>query len=172
MLCYIFKWLKLGCTALLLSILFPILKLLYFIPCSKEIIAEKFAALSTLSKEEFDGSLFTWIMFKEVLKQIKLDIFKSAKQGKRAPEMRLCKVDISETDDQAYPDAGNKIATMSQMQKPGTPLVITFGSCSCPPFMANLERFVSISEKYSSVADFAFIYVTEAHPQAGWHFRV
>ncbi|CAL4126027.1 unnamed protein product, partial [Meganyctiphanes norvegica] len=34
--------------------------------------------------------------------------------------------------------------------------------------MANLERFRKISEDFSKLADFALVYIAEAHPTDGW----
>ena len=133
MLSRIFKWLKLVCLTLFISISFLVLKLLYFIPFTNDFVTKKFMALSHLSKEDFDGCIFTWVMFKEVLKQTKLDIFKIAQLGKRAPEIRMCKVErdhIAETEDEKVSDAENKVVKMSEIWKPGIPLVVNFGSCS------------------------------------------
>lgn len=43
------------------------------------------------------------------------------------------------------------------------PLVLSFGSCSWPPFMFKLEEFKQLVRDFSDVADFLVIYVAEAH---------
>ncbi|EDO41990.1 predicted protein, partial [Nematostella vectensis] len=55
--------------------------------------------------------------------------------------------------------------------KEGRPLVLNFGSYSCPIFRAYLSEFRTLVEKYSSVADFLVVYIEEAHPSDGWAFQ-
>lgn len=38
--------------------------------------------------------------------------------------------------------------------------------------MAQLQKFRQIVEKFDGMADFAIIYITEAHPSDGWFFKV
>nr|XP_053653772.1 thyroxine 5-deiodinase-like [Cherax quadricarinatus] len=54
---------------------------------------------------------------------------------------------------------------------PGKPLVINFGSSTCPVFMANLEKFRELTEEFCEVADFVLVYTAEAHPSDGWALR-
>ena len=38
--------------------------------------------------------------------------------------------------------------------------------------MAQLQKFRLIVEKFDGMADFAVIYIAEAHPTDGWFFKV
>ena len=38
--------------------------------------------------------------------------------------------------------------------------------------MAQLQKFRLIVEKFDGMADFAIIYIAEAHPTDGWFFKV
>ena len=38
--------------------------------------------------------------------------------------------------------------------------------------MAKLQKFRKIVQDYSGIADFAIVYVEEAHPSDGWFFKV
>lgn len=38
--------------------------------------------------------------------------------------------------------------------------------------MAKLSDFCKLTEEYAGLADFAVIYVEEAHPTDGWKFQV
>jgi len=51
------------------------------------------------------------------------------------------------------------------MKKAGPgPLVVNFGSCSCPTFMAELGEYVALVDKYSRQdINFILVYVEEAH---------
>lgn len=50
------------------------------------------------------------------------------------------------------------------------PLVVNFGSCTWPPFMAQVEPFIKLVNKYSSIVDFITIYISEAHATNQWNF--
>ena len=54
--------------------------------------------------------------------------------------------------------------------KKGRPLVLNFGSCTWPPFMAKFELFIQTARDFSHVADFLTVYIQEAHPANGWYF--
>ena len=38
--------------------------------------------------------------------------------------------------------------------------------------MANLQKFREIVKDYNGIADFAMVYLEEAHPVDGWFFKV
>ena len=164
-----YRWLKVLFLVILISILFLLLRIMLTVPFLRDVIKRKFCKLSTLREADFEGCIFNWAMFKAVVKQIKMDIFKSAAVGKFAPDTDLCKMQ-SETGQASNLSLGKVI--LSNLSRPGIPLVLNFGSCSCPPFMAKWKDFNNVAEKHSRIADFALIYIEEAHPSGGWAFKV
>jgi hypothetical protein len=48
------------------------------------------------------------------------------------------------------------------------PVVLVFGSYTCPPFRKDVPRINSIYHKYKDRAAFYLIYIQEAHPSDGW----
>eukprot|EP00320_Phaeocystis_rex_P003574 CAMPEP_0119094208 /NCGR_PEP_ID=MMETSP1178-20130426/165553_1 /TAXON_ID=33656 /ORGANISM="unid sp, Strain CCMP2000" /LENGTH=267 /DNA_ID=CAMNT_0007077923 /DNA_START=27 /DNA_END=830 /DNA_ORIENTATION=+ len=50
----------------------------------------------------------------------------------------------------------------------GRPLVVALGSCTYPPFLSSLPSLVALSSRLADRADFAVVYVEEAHPSDGW----
>ena len=52
------------------------------------------------------------------------------------------------------------------------PLVLNFGSWSCPVFRARTQEFLSIVRQFRDVVDFLTVYIEEAHPSNGWAFEV
>ena len=44
------------------------------------------------------------------------------------------------------------------------PLILNFGSCTWPPFMANLIKFFALEKEFGQIANFALVYTEEAHP--------
>jgi hypothetical protein len=53
---------------------------------------------------------------------------------------------------------------------PLRPLVLNFGSCTWPPFLSQLPKFLEMQREYAGVADFAIVYLEEAHPTDGWMY--
>lgn len=49
------------------------------------------------------------------------------------------------------------------------PLILVFGNFTCGPFRTSSGDVEKLYERYGDVAEFAMIYVREAHPTDGWH---
>lgn len=49
------------------------------------------------------------------------------------------------------------------------PLVLIFGNFTCGPFRMASGDVEKLYERYSDLAEFALVYVREAHPTDGWH---
>ena len=45
--------------------------------------------------------------------------------------------------------------------KANRPLVLNFGSCTWPPFMENVKKFGALCGKFSDIADFVTVYISE-----------
>ena len=58
------------------------------------------------------------------------------------------------------------------MARGSRPLVVNFGSITCPVFMKRLEEFSQIAKQFGDIADFLLVYIEEAHPSDGWAFKV
>jgi len=86
------------------------------------------------------------------------DVLKDAQVGKEAPNPAL--IDLV-TKTKTY---------LLSHEKAGRPLVVNFGSCTWPPFMANLSKFSDLHRKFAELADFITIYIAEAHPAERNHF--
>ena len=63
-----------------------------------------------------------------------------------------------------------RLKKLLDFQQNGRPLVINFGSCTWPPFVAKLDQFRSLIGRFGNVADFIVVYIEEAHPSNGWKF--
>jgi peroxiredoxin len=50
----------------------------------------------------------------------------------------------------------------------GEPVVLVFGSYTCPPFRKNMPDMNKLYETYKDRARFLFVYVEEAHATDGW----
>ena len=50
------------------------------------------------------------------------------------------------------------------------PLVVVFGSCTWPPFMAAIDTICQMAGDNADVVDFVIVYIEEAHPSDGWAF--
>ena len=62
---------------------------------------------------------------------------------------------------------GQNPVTLSKLK--GRPVVLTFGSCTCPVFVSTTRRkTVQQYEAYKDKAYFYIVYIREAHPLDGW----
>ena len=115
---------------------------------------------SDISAEVYGEGLFGWEMYKAVTSALMMDLQKKARQGADAPNPSLVSVD------------GRSRLHLLDVAESSRPLVVNFGSCTCPMFMAKLNEFNSITRDFSDIADFLVIYISEAHPTDGWAFKV
>jgi thiol-disulfide isomerase/thioredoxin len=78
----------------------------------------------------------------------------SLKAGDTAPDFTLQDV------------AGKETVKLSSLR--GKPVVLMFGSCTCPPFVRSTELVEQLYEQYQDRVQFVLVYVREAHPTDGW----
>uniref|UniRef100_A0ACD6B5B8 Iodothyronine deiodinase 2 n=1 Tax=Oryzias latipes TaxID=8090 RepID=A0ACD6B5B8_ORYLA len=107
-----------------------------------------------------------------------LDAYKQVKLGCEAPNSKVVKVPES-------PRWSSSIKSMTSVprgaraqtgdecrlldfESSDRPLVVNFGSATCPPFISHLPAFRQLVEDFSDVADFLLVYIDEAHPSDGW----
>lgn len=145
-----------------LFVMFSVLKVLRKIYWMENYIVQLFQIVATIEmrKEEYWDGLFGWEMFKAHQTCLLRHLFKEAKEGRQAPNPTLVSVD------------GTKNCNMLEFARGSRPLIVNFGSCTCPVFMARLCEFGDIVNEYSSVADFLTVYIEEAHPVDEWRLKV
>jgi thiol-disulfide isomerase/thioredoxin len=78
----------------------------------------------------------------------------SLNNGDAAPDFSLRAVD------------GKSEVTLSQLR--GKPVVLIFGSCTCPPFVASLKSVERLHAEHQDRVHFYIVYIREAHPVDGW----
>ncbi|MFO0829095.1 MAG: deiodinase-like protein [Phycisphaerales bacterium] len=61
---------------------------------------------------------------------------------------------------------GKNPVTLSALR--GEPVVLVFGSCSCPPFVRSVAAIEKLARQYGDKAHFVMVYIHEAHPTDGW----
>ena len=83
-------------------------------------------------------------------------LYGQASVGKPAPNPPVVRMD------------GVTQVNLLDFAKVGRPLVMNFGSCTWPPFVAKLAEITRLHHEYESVADFLTVYIAEAHPTDGW----
>ena len=105
-------------------------------------------------------SLFSDQMFQNVWHSVALDMNKKAKQGGDAPNSPVVTL------------SGNICFPLLEVAKAGRPLVLNFGSCTCPIFMSQLNDFQEMVDQFKDIADFCVVYIEEAHPADGWALKV
>ena len=60
---------------------------------------------------------------------------------------------------------GSQVITLSKLR--GKPVVLVFGSCTCPPFVRSTSMINSLVDEYGKDVNFLMIYIREAHPIGG-----
>jgi Spy/CpxP family protein refolding chaperone len=53
----------------------------------------------------------------------------------------------------------------------GKPVVLIFGSYTCPSFRENARAFEDLARRYATKASFVIVYTKEAHPAGGWEVQ-
>lgn len=148
--------------SLALLLAFAILRFLFCTLLFRKFVVRLFIkfAGAELSKEVFGDSLFGWEMYKAVTATLMTDLQKKAKRGLEAPNPPLFSAD------------GQSRSHLLDFARESRPLVVNFGSCTCPVFMERLREFNDVMTEFSDIADFLVIYISEAHPTDGWAFKV
>lgn len=148
--------------SLALLLAFAILRFLFLTLVFRKLVVKLFIKFAgcEFSQEVYGNSLFGWEMYKAVTETLMIDLQKKAKPGKEAPNPSLVSAD------------GQSRTHLLDFANESRPLVINFGSCTCPVFMKGLREFSEIMADFSDVADFLVIYISEAHPTDGWAFKV
>lgn len=146
----------------MLLLVFSVGSLLKSMPAFQDFIIRAFDTITKvkLPVTSYWDSLFTDQMFQNVWHSVALDLNKKIKQGREAPNIPV----VSLTGKHCFP--------LLQMAKAGRPLVLNFGSCTCPIFMRQLDEFQKMAKRFSHIADFCVVYIEEAHPSDGWALKV
>lgn len=146
----------------MLLLFFSVGSLLKPMPTFQDFIIRAFDTVTKvkLPVTSYWDSLFTDQMFQNVWHSVTLDLNKKIKQGCEAPNSPV----VSLTGKECFP--------LLQMARAGRPLVLNFGSLTCPIFMSQLDEFKKMANHFSHIADFCVVYIEEAHPSDGWALKV
>ena len=146
----------------MLLVVFSIGTLLKSMPVFRHFVIRAFDAVTgtKLPVGSYWDTLFTRKMFENVWYSVVLDLKKKVHQGCRAINPKVVSLD------------GRQCFPLLHMAKSGRPLVLNFGSCTCPIFMSKLTEFQQMVQEYSHIADFCVVYIEEAHPLDGWALHV
>ena len=144
------------------TVIFSICSLFYLVPGLNFVIENGMKKITGLQlpKNDYWETFLGWEMFKSVWKSRLVDITKKAKNGVEAQNVPLITVD------------GKRCVRLLDLVRAERPLVVYFGSGSCPVFMSKLREFGDLAQDYSDIVDFAVVYIEEAHPMDGWSFKV
>lgn len=145
-----------------LVLVFTLGWLLKVFPFFKSIISLAMCKMTdtSLPTEIYWDSLFTWKMLQNVYHCMLADINKRVKLHSKAYNSPVVSID------------GKRCHRLFDFSRDNRPLVINFGSSTCPVFMEMLKRYRHLKEQFSEIADFAVVYIEEAHPVDGWAFKV
>ena len=145
-----------------LVVIFTLGWLLKVFPFFKSIVSNAMCKMTdtSLPTEIYWDSLFTWKMLQNVYHCMLTDINKRVKLNGKAYNSPVVSID------------GKRFHRLLDFSRGNRPLVLNFGSSTCPVFMEMLKRYRQLKDQFSEIADFAVVYIEEAHPVDGWAFKV
>lgn len=145
-----------------LLLVFTVGRLLKMFPFFKSIVSIAMCKMTdtSLPTELYWDSLFTWKMLQNVYYCLLADKNKKVKLNNKAYNSPVVSID------------GKLCHRMLDFARGSRPLVLNFGSSTCPVFMQMLKRYQQLTREFSEMADFAVVYIEEAHPVDGWAFKV
>lgn len=146
----------------MLVLVFSVGSLLKSFPSFRKSIIRAFDMITKvkLPVTSYWDSLFSDQMFQNVWHSVALDMNKKAKQGGDAPNSPV------------VTSSGKICFPLLEVANAGRPLVLNFGSCTCPIFMSQLNDFQEMVDQFKDIADFCVVYIEEAHPADGWALKV
>lgn len=150
--------------ASLLRLAFAFGKLLNLIPLCSKVVQKLFLkwTRSRVHPDDFWHTMFTSEMQRWTLLYVLWrDMVKKARLGKCARNVPLQCL-----------GGKNPRRNLLDFQTLGRPLVINFGSCSWPEFMADLQEFGRMVHHFRQQVDFLVLYIEEVHTVDGWAFKV
>lgn len=144
-----------------LVVVFALGWLLKAFPVFKSVISLAMCKMTdtSLPPEIYWDSLFSWKMLQNVYHSLLIDINKKVKLGSKAYNSPVVSLD------------GKHCHRLLDFSRAHRPLVINFGSSTCPVFMEMLRNYRHLKDQFSKFADFAVVYIEEAHPKDGWAFK-
>ena len=150
--------------AIVLAILFLIAKLAVNFGVFDnfwESLLNRFASIryAKMKKRHYWDTLFGYQMYYSTVYTLYLDMQKQARMGQQAPNSMIFTME-------------GFSCKLLHHHNHDRPLVVVFGSCTCPPFVASLLKLVEVEKEFGCMADFVLIYIEEAHAEDGWKFKV
>ena len=116
-------------------------------------------AITGYSVDAYADAFGKWSTYVNGIKDMYFRIFKNkAEINGNAPNPKV------------YTADGKTRVNLLDTASPGRPLVLNFGSCSWPPFIARLAEFKRLVAEFADIADYTTIYITEAHASDGFDF--
>ncbi|MEX0726417.1 MAG: deiodinase-like protein [Planctomycetaceae bacterium] len=89
------------------------------------------------------------------------------KIGSRAPEFTLQRLDKSEKRNAPEkPPLKTPQTVLLRELRAQRPVVLIFGSMTCPPFRGQLDGVDQVYEQFKDRVEFLFVYIREAHPDS------
>ncbi|XP_028392067.1 type I iodothyronine deiodinase-like [Dendronephthya gigantea] len=145
-----------------LFLLYVVGNIVKHIPCAKRMIIKRMnrKASIVMPVDNYWHTLFSWSLIQTLWKYGKYELSKTSKVGCVAPNPPL-----------VTGEKGQTSVHLLDLVKNSRPLVVIFGSCTCPVIITKLDQMLEVHRDFSDIADFVVIYVQEAHPDDGWRMK-
>lgn len=150
-----------GSSALLI-LMFGFFRLVKHLSLAHSCIRRLFNSVGSvqLPKDMYWETVFGWNMLQSLRRVLYLELNRKARSGEDAPNSTVYSLD------------GKSSGKLLDYERDNRPLVVAFGSLTCPVFRQKLKDYSQLVEELEDVADFLLVYIEEAHPSDGWKFKV
>lgn len=148
--------------SILLALVFGVLRQVKCLSCLHAYIHRLLCTVVSIQLpiDMYWETLFGWKMFQSVQRTLLLELSRKAHRNDIAPNSVVFSLD------------GKSKANLLDYGSEHRPLVLVFGSLTCPVFRQKLKEYKQLMRDLEDVADFVFVYIEEAHPSDGWRFKV
>ena len=160
--CNIFVAIPYYIASMFLTLVFGALRIATFFRCTKSCTSCLFDKMASvqLPEEDYFETAFGWKMLQSVRYSLFMELNRKAQSQFKTPNHVV------------YGSDGKTQGRLLDFERKDRPLILNFGSLTCPVFRQRLTEYSQLEREFKDVADFVLVYIEEGHPTDGWQLKV